>query len=284
VPREILTELASDQLPTSQPSDIASWWQRYAACGLRSLSETARSVLEDDARTIVSNCIPSPTSTALWPETRVRTGVVVGAVQSGKTGAMLAMAALLLDHSVDVLVILAGTRVALWKQTYERLLKQLDGSTPESAADRWSARVLVPHPVAMLRGEVRATPSEYMSSSSARIEQALLQRRPVILVIPKVEAHLLAASRALHERMSRALPKLDRPLHMVVMDDEADDASVLDASDSKTIPRRIEMLWADKHAGQTVSSQVYATYIAFTATPQANFLQQSHNPLAPRSF
>ncbi len=208
----------------------------------------------------------------------------MGAVQSGKTGAMLAIAALLLDQRVDVLVILAGTRVALWKQTYERLLKQLDGSTPESAADRWNSRILVPQPFAMLRGEVRARPTEYMSSAGGGIEQALVQRRPVVLVIPKVEAHLLAASRALHDRISRVQAKVDRSLHIVVMDDEADDASVLDANDSKTIPRRIEMLWSGKRAGQTVSQHVYATYIGFTATPQANFLQQSHNPLAPRSF
>lgn len=284
VPGDILTELPPERATAPLLPDSAGWWQRYAACGLRSLSETARTVLADDARAIVSECIPPPADAARWPETRVRTGVIVGAVQSGKTGAMLAMAALLLDQGVDMLVILAGTRVALWKQTYERLLKQLDGSTPESAADRWQSRVLVPQPVAMLRGEVRARPIEYMSSAGQGIEQAILQRRPVILVIPKVEAHLLAASRALHDRIRRVLPALERPLHMVVMDDEADDASVLDAKDAKTIPRRVEMLWAEKQAGQTVNREVYATYIAFTATPQANFLQQSHNPLAPRNF
>ncbi len=282
--REIITEVGSGPPVASPARSFTTWWERYSAFGLRSLSETARDVLEADSRLIVRDCIPGPARTDRWPETRVRTGVIVGAVQSGKTGSMMALAALLLDEGTDILVILAGTRVALWRQTYERLLKQLDGSTPETAADRWSARLLVPQPSALQQGAERATPAAYMASAAPKIEDALVRRRPVILVIPKVEAHLLAASRTVQERIARVLPKIKRPVHMVVMDDEADDASVLDATDSKTIPRRIEMLWADKKRGETSQPYLFATYVAYTATPQANFLQQSHNPLAPRSF
>lgn len=282
--REIITEVGPGPVAQSVPTSSATWWERYSAWGLRSLSNTAREVLEADSRLIVRDCLPGPTRADRWPETRVRTGVIVGAVQSGKTGSMLALSALLLDEGTDILVILAGTRVALWRQTYERFLRQLDGTTPDTAPERWAARVLVPEPDAVLEAEERAAPSAYMASAGSKIEDALLRRCPVILVIPKVEAHLLAASRKLHERLARVRPKLGHPIHMVVMDDEADDASVLDANDSKTIPRRIEMLWSDKKRGETSHPDLYATYVAYTATPQANFLQQSHNPLAPRSF
>lgn len=282
--REIITEVETGASNAYPAQSFATWWERYSAFGLRTLSETAREVLEMDSRLIVRDCVPDPSQADRWPETRVRTGVVVGAVQSGKTGSMLALAALLLDQGTDILVILAGTRVALWRQTFERLLRQLDGSTPETAANRWSARLLVPQPSVLRQGAERSAPKAYMASAAPRIEDALDRRRPVILVIPKVEAHLLAASRVLQERIARARPKINRPVHMVVMDDEADDASVLDATDSKTIPRRIEMLWADKKRGETSQPDLFATYVAYTATPQANFLQQSHNPLAPRSF
>lgn len=283
--REILTEVgpfpgASNQR-TAPPS---GWWGEYRDVGLRNLSPTARDVLERDSRALALGCFPGPAAADAWPEGRVRTGLVVGAVQSGKTGSMLAIASLLLDEGTDVLVILAGTRVALWKQTYERLLSQLDGSTPDSAAERWSVRVLVPQPAALLRGDVRSPPNEYMRAAGSKIEDALVARRPVLLVIPKLEAHLLAASRELHARIAAVSATVTRPLHMVVMDDEADDASVLDASDAKTIPRRIEMLWSGKLRGQTVDPRLHATYVAYTATPQANFLQEAHNPLSPRSF
>src|SRR5690606_7050998 len=69
-------------------------------------------------------------------------------------------------------------------------------------------------------------------------------------------------------------------------DDEADDASVLDATEpEKLTPRLIQRLWsAAGDNGATFSESLYSTYVAYTATPQANFVQSTHNPLAPRSF
>ena len=282
--REILTEVVAEA-ESPLPYGRETWWARYVRLALPKLSPTARLVLEEDSRAIVWDCIPGPETDSVWPATRVRTGIIVGAVQSGKTASMLAVTALLIDASVDILIVLGGTRIALWKQTYERLLKQLDGTTPETAAERWAARVLVPHPLAVsAAADERSTPTAYMTAAGGKIENALRERRPILLVIPKIEAHLLAASRELHARVARVSPALNRKLHMVVMDDEADDASVLDSKDSKTIPRRVEMLWSENRHGETASEHLYATYVAYTATPQANFLQESHNPLSPRSF
>lgn len=283
---EILVEIGGDSgtQPPSAPGVGATWWERYCHYGLAKLTRTALRVVESDSRAIVRDCIPPPEAAESWPETRVRTGMVVGGVQSGKTASMLGVSSLLLDRGLDLLVVLAGTRIALWKQTYERLLEQLDGSTPELAGDRWEARVLVPQPLALLRGEHRAPPTTYMASAGVKIETALAANRPCVIVIPKQERHILAVSRELQKRINRIESGLDRSIHMVVLDDEADDASVLDATDSKTIPRRIEMLWTGKGRTSTMSERLFATYVAYTATPQANFLQQSHNPLAPRDF
>ena len=117
----------------------APWWARYRASVEGRLSPTALSVLEEDARYIIEKALPR-TGDALevvaWSETRVRTGMVVGSVQSGKTASMLGVAAMALDAGVDLLILLAGPRVSLWLQTYERLLGQLDGSTPDNAYRR----------------------------------------------------------------------------------------------------------------------------------------------------
>jgi hypothetical protein len=94
------------------------------------------------------------------------------------------------------------------------------------------------------------------------------------------------------------LPAVDaggQPFHILVLDDEADDGSILDArvessldpalDDLKQIPRAIVDLWeARPHTGATALPMLYATYIGYTATPQANFLQSDQNPLAPREF
>lgn len=281
--KDTLAEIAPPQVALPPAPDLdAPFWQIYKHHGLANLSPTAAAVVELDARFIAERCVLAPGGPS-WPGPRVRTGIVVGAVQSGKTASMLAVSALLLDAGVDVLVVLAGTRIALWRQTYQRLLEQLDGSTADTASERFAQRLIVPNPYTFIEGE-RSAPGAYMASAASGLERAMETRRPVLLIIPKHQQHLLAASRTLEECIGRAVKRLGRNLHMVVLDDEADDGSVLDAADSKLIPRRIQMLWTGRREPATFSEQLYATYIAYTATPQANFLQESANPLSPRNF
>ncbi len=77
-----------------------------------------------------------------------------------------------------------------------------------------------------------------------------------------------------------------RPYSILLLDDEADDASVLDSENSqKVTPRFITALWSgDPDEAATRHTSMFATYIAYTATPQANYLQATHNPLSPRDF
>jgi hypothetical protein len=117
--------------------------------------------------------------------------MVVGSVQSGKTASMLGVAALTLDAGVDLLILLAGTRVSLWLQTYERLLAQLDGSTPDDAYRRRAQRLILPQPADILH-EQRADPSRYLQRPMAR--QALKAGRPIICVVPKEDDHLIMLS------------------------------------------------------------------------------------------
>ena len=127
-------------------------------------------------------------------------------------------------------------------------------------------------------------PNEYFAAEKSRIEQALKDKRPVILIIPKIADHLAALASTLKTTLEPFAAQHDGPIHMAIFDDEADDASVLDASQNKLIPRRIEQLWSGSFHGTTRHPNIFATYIAYTATPQANFLQYANNPLAPDDF
>ena len=111
--------------PTPVPAE--PWWTRYAA-QLVTLSQTARLALEADCRFILERGVlqADAQDSTPWPSSRVRTGLVMGSVQSGKTASMLGVCALSIDHGIDVVVVLAGTRLPLWRQTYERLVAQLD--------------------------------------------------------------------------------------------------------------------------------------------------------------
>lgn len=278
----------------TEPPELTGWWGRYRSA-LQVLSPDSRSVIECDARFIVDRCISgSEDHPVVWSPSRLRRGIVLGAVQSGKTASMLAVSALLLDRSVDILVVLSGTRLALWRQTYSRLLQQLDSWPPEQNYQRRTAREIRPIAGLMLGNTegVSTSPSELYDMPTLKALKQLRRGRPLIFAALKQCDHLHALRMVLREIVQKAESRLNRQLHMVVIDDEADDGSVIDVAvesgnvdQIKQLPRFIARLWAQggpQH--QTFSEALRATYVAYTATPQANILQWSHNPLAPRDF
>lgn len=280
----VVPERSGDKMLENPPS---GWWPRYRANAAKQLSPTALEVLEVDARHIVERALPSNGSgidTSKWPDEGLRTGMVVGSVQSGKTASMLAVASLALDQGVDVVVLLAGTRVGLWLQTYERMLSQLDGSARDTAYARAGDRLILPQPEDVLSPN-RLGPTSYLKASKATL--AVRNGLPIIIVVPKLDEHLLYLARMLKSVLGPAnLDARPTPTTMLVLDDEADDASVLDsAASEKVTPRFIAALWSgDHHRSASRHPKLLATYLAYTATPQANYLQESHNPLAPRQF
>lgn len=270
--------------PAPLPSD---WWATYEAAAKAGVSETAWSVIEADSKFIVSRGIfgAGDPLDPRWPMTRVRTGLIVGAVQSGKTASMFGVMADALDREIDMIVVLAGTRIALWQQTFERFQKQFQpvGLTPFQLSKR---RLLRPDSDAIAEMQ----PAQLYSLPIAQLKVALKQRRPMITFVMKHPSHLQALSKHIKTDL---VPLLDRPFHLLVLDDEADDGSILDAiaeagedpvlGNLKQTPRAINNLWHGAD-GSTVSPHLFVTYVAYTATPQANVLQEGHNPLAPRDF
>lgn len=135
------------------------------------------------------------------------------------------------------------------------------------------------------------TLSDTYRISPPELRRKLKRGKPLIVVAMKQADHLHALGLSLRNNAFDAVAQFDRPVHMLVLDDEADDGSILDAvveasedpvfGNLKQIPRAIANLW-DPPQGSP--SNLRTTYIAYTATPQANLLQEGHNPLAPRDF
>jgi len=271
------------------PHESDSWWTRYKA-QLTGLTETARASVEADSRYILQRGILSA-DTAIpedWSSRRSRTGLVMGSVQSGKTASMLGVSALAIDNGIDIIVVLAGTRLSLWRQTYERLVQQLDSG--EENAQKIKRRLLCPpRGIAMSEQTLPLTTTYRLSQSQVR--QRLSQGKPLIIVAMKQTDHLHALAMSLRANVFCEVKELDRTVQMLVLDDEADDGSILDAvvessqdpiyGKLKQIPRSIANLWDPP---QGAPENLFSTYIAYTATPQANLLQEDHNPLAPRDF
>lgn len=282
-----LTEHVSFHPSEGDPSD--TWWSRYAT-QLNGLSPTAKAAVEADSRYIVERGVfgVGEPSAGNWPVNRSRTGLVMGSVQSGKTASMLGVTALAIDRGIDIVVVLGGTRLSLWKQTYARLVTQLDVG-PENAAKR-SRRLLCPTAALALSERSQSVGNTYRLMPAA-VKQRLALRQPIIIVAMKQTHHLRALGDSLRKNVFGAVTDLNRPVQMLVLDDEADDGSILDAvvesskdpvyGNLKQIPRTIANLWSPP---QGAPNNLYSTYVAYTATPQANLLQEDHNPLAPRDF
>ena len=278
---------AEVSLARASSPDGDSWWSGYAAeLASSGIGETSRRVIEADARHIVDQGIfgAGLPGDDRWPEGRIRTGAVMGAVQSGKTASMIAVTALALDAGVDAIIVLGGTRTALWLQTAERLFGQLD-----VLPHKTSRRYALPTPASLTTSSGADAAAAYRLTSQ-QAARAVEKRRPLIAVVMKNVAHLAEMAATLPDELYRAAADSGRPFHLLVIDDEADDSSVvddegIDPAQVRQVPRRIRDLWESRRrAGETAEPQLYATYLAYTATPQANFLQDPDNPLAPRDF
>jgi len=251
------------------------------------MGEVSRQVVIEDSVYIADRAVPQPDA-PVWGSSRVRTGAVMGAVQSGKTASMIGVLARALDNGVNIAIVLAGTQTSLWQQTLTRISDQLD-----SGPERLRRRVFLPRRGGT-NGAQAAGPSQVYAITEAAAAKALKRGRPLIFVAMKQVDHLLHLGRTLHRSVYPAAASLGTAARLVVIDDEADDSSIADdglpwsspdLEVFKQVPRRIIDLWENRsQPGQTAADHLYATYVAYTATPQANFLQDPQNPLAPRDF
>jgi hypothetical protein len=286
-----MIENETERVYLDTPPDSTDLWSDRYFAGLTRLTPTARAALSTDSAYILDRGIfgAGEPGAAAWPDSRVRTGLVMGSVQSGKTASMFGVTAMALDRGVNMILILAGTRTSLWRQTYERLTEQLDAG--EDGIAKATRRLLCPAPSVALTGASNSLQDTYRLPS-AQVRRKLAEGRPLIVVAMKQTDHLYALGNSLRSSVFEAIREVDYPIHLLVLDDEADDGSVLDAAieagqdplspNLKQIPRAIADLW-DPRSG-TAPTNLFTTYLGYTATPQANLLQEDQNPLSPRDF
>ena len=260
------------------------WFEEY----LKKLPYSETSIKELRKKSVeISEIINDSTdelyNPAVWKEGRLRKGMVVGSVQSGKTASMMGVSGSILDHKTRIIVLLSGTKTALWHQTLLRFYKDLDNSDNEFLKRK--TRKIIPTP--SIVNNAKSQIEEMYSSQERLIVNALNDENKVLIfIIPKIYQHIYNVASVIENSLDQYT--LHDPLHMVVFDDESDDASILDAKKSKTVPYAITRLWAgtkeSANFDKTHNILFYATYLAYTATPQANMLQIEANPLAPTDF
>lgn len=264
------------------------WVQHYYG----NLTYTDSAVSQTNERaTIISQHIEAAvkrkTDSAIWGDGRTRRGLVIGSVQSGKTASMLGVMAHSLNQGTDIVVLLSGTKVSLMQQTVERMYHDLipaDYTRHSFILPKQTDANVPPERIGWSPSMTPARRRKYTRS----IASSLRKGKKIILAVMKQKDHLVNVATILEDAIEEHKRSVGTPIHMLVIDDESDDASILDTQDTKSTPTRICRLWSGTKGAinyhRTHCEDLFATYVGYTATPQANILQDYENPLYPEHF
>ena len=287
------------------PNDRAikwEFWQQYRTL-LEQQGRPLAAIDEDDRTTQdILKRIPDPETDGIWD----RRGMVVGSVQMGKTSNYTGLICKAADAGYKFIVVLAGLHNSLRSQTQQRLdegFLGLDSATGPAGnnTSRLMGVGMLPekHPTAwtfttsLERGDFKRTVAENIIGRAGGA--------PMLLVVKKNKSVLENLIKWLLDFNGVMRPDVGRrvvpDLPMLVIDDEADNASVntkdvdYQVDDSgkvieETDPSRINQL-----IRRLLFSCEQSAYVGYTATPFANIFIDSREPsptigedLFPRSF
>jgi len=275
-----MERLQSDEHDPYYWSRLRKWWEDYSIIPKEAIRST-HMVTND-----VMDFIGDPKKKESWH----RRGLVMGHVQSGKTTNYSALIAKAADAGYRIIVVLAGLTNSLRKQTQERLDMSFVGRS--SVGDELNpeiypvSRVFIGHP--RYPGPAKhpycgTTQLADFSVNSVRNNTASEGNfaDPILFVTKKHESVL----KALTSWLSGL--RQDGPLEgpMLLIDDEADNASVNTARDGADVTR------INQRIRELLKCSRRTSYVGYTATPFANiFIHPDSNDemlredLFPRHF
>lgn len=216
--------------------------------------------LDEDTDNILTEC-GNPQDESGW---RVQ-GLVMGAVQSGKTANYCGLVSKAADTGYKVIVLLTGMIEDLRGQTQARLDEGFVGRDSRELLKGESGNVRIGS--GRFRTHVpnvlTSIDSDFLTANRSALRSIPLENitQPVLLVMKKNKTALENLISFLGSQLPKGASQLNLPL--LLIDDEADNASVNVRKDENpaTINRLIREL---------VAKFRRATYVAYTATPFAN--------------
>lgn len=261
--RELNDRIRNAQIPTSVVAgNIESWYpgpraadKNWAAL-VEILTEEGWNKdmiadLDKSSTKVVAN-LPNPAGQGEYH----CCGLVLGYVQSGKTTNFTAVIAKAADAGYRMFIVLSGIHDALRQQTQDRLNEQL-----------WEQNSNIWH---------RLT-DEQDFRPTANVDALLSTERQCVLAVVKKNGSRL---RALRKWLFSARPEVLATCPVLIIDDEADQATVNTAKPDRQ-PSRINSLIRD-----IVNKVPKSAYVGYTATPFANVLIDpgDYEDLYPRDF
>lgn len=193
-------------------------------------------------------------------------GLVLGYVQSGKTGNFSALIAKAADAGYRLIVVLSGIDNGLRRQTNARLQKELVGYSPARLDS-------VPLPPVGKQWHEFTRPEFDGDFRAGHANPAALQGSQPVLVVAKKNAAVL---RRFIEWLKQASPSVLRALPVLVIDDEADQASIDTQGSAPSEQDSDEPYEPPSVINGLIRNLLVLfekrAYVAYTATPFANIL------------
>lgn len=268
------------------PSRKKEWryWQRYREMQESKLSANAVANLDETSDQVLS-MLEDPVREGSWD----RRGLVVGHVQSGKTGNYTGLICKAADAGYKVIIVLAGMHNNLRSQTQMRLDEGFLGYETHSSSDE-------PRPIGVglidrdpsIRPHYATTRSEKGDFNMAAAKNLGIspEERPWLFVVKKNKKVLERLHKWIINHVANAVDtesgrKIVTHLPLLVIDDEADNASVDTGEqvfgenglpDEDHQPKAINgLIRKILHAFQRKA------YVGYTATPFANIFIHERN-------
>lgn len=261
------------------------FWSRYKDYLINhsSISRISINLLDDVTLPDIMNCLGNPNDALDKP--RLRRGLIIGDVQSGKTATYTGLICKAADAGYKVVILLTGITENLRRQTQERIDEGIVGITlkKESKIEKYP-RVGVGLDNKQIRAtSVTSTLNDFVGNCN-KITMSLANNSLVLFVIKKNVSVLQRLYSWLGEQnIDSRKGYVDVP--MLLIDDEADNASVNTRKD-ETDPTH-----TNKLIRQICNLFMNTTYIGFTATPFANVFidpysvdAMQHTDLFPEHF
>ncbi len=256
--------------PEAPPKLGGIWWAQYYA-ELASSQTLSALALQELAKTSseLASLLPEPSN---WHRPSLFKGVVVGAVQSGKTQSMMGLVAASLDMGYRLVIVLAGLRDDLRTQTARRFNTQLMRQSDPIPGKRGATTL---GGTSGLKGNAKGFAPPYSVDCHhygpllPKLQDALSRGVPSVVVIKKLPTSLNDLGGVLREVFNEhpGLPTL-------IVDDECDEATVPGSVDEKAVPSGILNLWSE-------APNPRISYVGYTATAAATLLQQPSWALYP---
>lgn len=261
------------------------FWSRYKDYLINhtSISRTSINLLDDVTLPDILNCLGNPNDILEKP--RLRRGLIIGDVQSGKTATYTGLICKAADAGFKVVILLTGITENLRRQTQERIDEGIVGITlrREGKVDKHPRVGVGLDNKAIKATSITSTLNDFVGNSH-NITMSLASNSLVLFVVKKNVSVLERLFNWLKDQnIDPVKGYVDVP--MLLIDDEADNASVNTRKD-ETDPTR-----TNKLIRQVCNLFMNATYVGFTATPFANVFidpdsvnDMQHADLFPEHF